>query len=152
MNKIELEDEEEIDLEEDDEERSINFNDDDIDTPVDELGLKFKYVQPDNRILKKLASRNLALGYIDSPEYKEIKYKTQIIMRYLALPKALGGWLTKEIALPIFKENELILILSNSLNGRLRQSLSTERVVNINEEVTRRKNSLNPFDKAFSRG
>ncbi len=117
------------------------YNDNDDNMPVNELNYKHQLVQPDKKILKGMASRNLGLGFITPLEYNIMKREGGLAIEYSEYPNERGGWITKAFATSTLKKMEISTILSGSLNGQLRQSLHTQRTVNLNKEMSNRKGS-----------
>ena len=137
---------EEIDSDEDitPEESRIIENDT---SAYNEISLNEKLIEPSSLISKELASRNFQLGNIEKGmEFTIISDNIDTALNFKQIPKAFGGWLSHDIGDNMLRRIDIILLLSNSKGGKLREIIATRKNI-IQKNVSKGK-----IEKTLGRG
>jgi len=117
----------------------------------DEVSLNEKFIEPDTTIEPEFLSRNLQLGNIDKRDFKHYSHNVESAFVMFEIPFALGGFLSKEIGKSIMKSLHFSLVMSNSIDGNLReQSITKKNVFMRGKQNALKKsmgNNIKPLDE-----
>ena len=93
----------------------------------DDISLFDKSVEPDTRLSGKLAVRNWQMGNITKQGYILASHNINTAMKMFDIPFNYGGFLASSIGLNMLKREDINILLSNSVEGFLRDNLVTRK-------------------------
>lgn len=100
-----------------------------------DVDLTDKQIEPSIRI-SKYVTRNQVMGNVDDTKFRELEAIKDEAVSMISIPKALGGWLSRQFAKNLLERNEMSLVMSGSRQGYARELLNTRKAVISKEERT----------------
>jgi len=94
----------------------------------DAVSLHEKNIEPDRAISGDVASRNWQMGNLSNTDFKAMSLQINNALDYMDIPYNQGGFLTSEVGENILRKVDIIILLSNSKDGFVRKSNSSNKI------------------------